>query len=581
MILSTFTDLDQAAKFKRAAGLTTASGLTVSITLPMINLARYYGGVLEQQDFESRRYIIKTEDISSLATTATVVDSTGENGVLRIANTEYYVVDSEFGLSLYDELNGAVDQADTKVSLVSYNITDNSQFPSNYQWGRLRLISRNRPFEVSWHTANSNHSTSTNLVIMDSGVNFDHREFEGLKTEDFYTLPRFNNNFRDEVGHGTAIASLASGVNIGVNQEVNLMNCKVASDTHLPNALEIYNALTAIYNRFLSNPFQPMVVNMSWVIEKNNFINHQIENMIEAGIAVVCAAGNKGMDVSLLTPAGISNAVTVAASDYDDVGAGFNDFSTYDHDLTTNHGLSIDIFAPGVDVMVAGAATTSSYFLVSGTSASAGYVSGCMSAIMSLIPMTFGNDAKEILLDYSTKGALLLDLDLYSYKQNNLAYLITADIAQSISSSTYYLGYISSYDSNSTSTNFIPGNINQVINVSKYGVATEINFEYSYTTSSEKDKAILDNCFVINSSGDFIISSPTIDWQTGERLNLVEFRIVATAEDESISFVSPKLIFFVVNPADIENIGADISTALESIESQSFFATWSPTAFIK
>jgi subtilisin family serine protease len=580
MILSTFTNTELANKFKKAVGLSEIPDLSVNITLTMVDLARYYGGVLEQQDFESHRYIIKIDNIENLTTTATLVNAVGDSGVLRVSNTQYHVVDSEFGLALYDELNGAVDQADSKASLVLLDITDNSQFPPNYQWGRLRLISKNRPFETEWHTAESYHFTSTNLVIMDSGINFDHREFEGLKTEDFYTLPRFSNDYRDQVGHGTSVASLAAGVNLGVNQQVNLLNCKVASNTHLPNALEIYNALMAIYNRFLSDPFTPMVVNMSWVIEKNNFINHQIENMIEAGIGIVCAAGNKGMDVSLLTPAGIKNVVTVAASDYDDVGAGFNDFSTYDLDLVTNHGLSIDIFAPGVDVIAASGMSTSSYIMVSGTSASAGYVSGCMSAIMSMVPQTFGNDAKEILIDYSTKGALLLDLDLYSYKQNNLAFLITADIGHSLSSSTYYLGYVLSV-SDTTSTSVIPGNINQLVNISKYEAATEIKFNYEYVTNSEKDKKILDDCFVIHPTGEFTISSPIVIWDQGERLNLVEFRIVATAEDESIYFTSPKLIFFVVNPDEVDNISADISTVLESIESQSFFASWQPKAFIK
>ena len=35
-------------------------------------------------------------------------------------------------------------------------------------------------------------------------------------TEDFYTLPAFNGSFADDVGHGTAVAAMAVGKNLGI-----------------------------------------------------------------------------------------------------------------------------------------------------------------------------------------------------------------------------------------------------------------------------------------------------------------------------------------------------------------------------
>jgi hypothetical protein len=41
------------------------------------------------------------------------------------------------------------------------------------------------------------------------------------------------------------------------------------------------------------------------------------------------------------------------------------------------------------------------------------------------------------------------------------------------------------------------------------------------------------------------------------------------------------LIFFASNPDVVDSLTGDITTALENIDSQSFFAAWQPTSVIK
>ena len=62
---------------------------------------------------------------------------------------------------------------------------------------------------------------------------------------------------------------------------------------------------------------------------------------------------------------------------------------------------------------------------------------------------------------------------------------------------------------------------------------------------------------------------------------MINFKIHAVSNTGSIKFKSPNLLFFATNPDVVESLTGDISTALENIDSQSFFATWAPAQIIK
>jgi tRNA/tmRNA/rRNA uracil-C5-methylase (TrmA/RlmC/RlmD family) len=82
----------------------------------------------------------------------------------------------------------------------------------------------------------------------------------------------------------------------------------------------------------------------------------------------------------------------------------------------------------------------------------------------------------------------------------------------------------------------------------------------------------LADCIVLNDTGDFTITAPNVVWDPDEKIRLFSFNITVTSP--SITFKSPNLIFFATNPAVTESLTGDISTALENIDNQSFFATW-------
>lgn len=548
--------------FKSFSGLTPDANNVFTIPMSLIKIAEKLNGSVTQTSSVLSRYLVRIDNTEQIQTPVTLVTSEGNNGKFVANNKDYWLVETAQGLDLYRELNGEVEQVDTPIKLLSeINTGLSTGLPTNYEWARLRLISRYRPFVSSFQLADTNFTRKPNLVIIDSGINFTHDEFQGLECEDFYALPVFDNDFRDQAGHGTGVASFACGANIGVHRHLRLLNCKVFNASFKPNAIELGYALDACLNRFVADPSIPMVVNCSWTVAKNTYLEGKFQDLISAGIVIVAASGNVGMDVGNLTPAGMVDVITAAACDIDDVGAGFNNFSTFDMNITTNYGAQIDIFAPGVDVPGANHTGDNIYATYSGTSISAGFVAGCMAAILAQVPDTYRATAQKILLDFSTKGVLLLDSEKFTYQQNRVAFLISADNNKAFVEHSFYLGVASEP---------ITANIQTVLPYDKYAQDTGESFEYII----ECDPSELGQYITVDQSGTLTVNPPVLDWQPDEKIRLISFVVKARTLSGSITYRSPNLIFFAANPDVQTSLDGEVATALENIDSQSFFAAW-------
>ena len=103
-------------------------------------------------------------------------------------------------------------------------------------------------------------------------------------------------------------------------------------------------AIDSVTARKQGQPERPVVVNLSLGANVDTAeygpLDYAVERAIDAGIVVVTAAGNEGVDASGITPAHVEPAITVGA--YDESGQ-FADFS--------NHGPRVDLLAPGVEIL--------------------------------------------------------------------------------------------------------------------------------------------------------------------------------------------------------------------------------------
>lgn len=541
--------------------MVSANSETIYIPLSLLQVAKADDSVqsiiIDSEGEES--FIIKTQDAAVLST-VTVEQDLGK-GV--------YVVRTSDPLALYDLVDGNLDCAEAPVKLMS-EITGNATTldAEDAQWARIRISSRFRPFPTTFEKIDSDYKTKPEIFIIDSGINIDHAEFAnvtGLQVVNFFKLERFASH-ADNLGHGTAVASAAVGKNVGLQQYAKLMNVKTFDMGEKPTLLDLGAALDAILVHHQNTPSIAKVVNCSWVVPKSFYLQEKIQNLIDSGITVVAAAGNFGDDVANYTPAGMPNVITVAASDSDDIAAGFNNFAEGEVE-STNFGQLVDFFAPGVAVTVADIA--GGYFKTNGTSISAGYVSGAVGALMSVAPsIQTPTSVINRLVKDSTKGVLLLD-SKFSTIQNRMIHLVdgNGELAN-FSDLDFYLGIFSGTTEN------IDGDVNNIAFGSIKDVFDQ-SVEYMLTWEDAAIRAKYEKYVSLNSTtGAFQITRPTESLPDGQTVEIVKFKIKQTSTVGEA--MSPNMFFFATDPsrdADYD-YNTDIASALENINSQSYFAAW-------
>lgn len=555
--LLTFATVDSRNVFASKCGIVSADSETIYIPLSLLRIAKIddnITSIVVEGDTEES-FIVRTANRDTLAG-FTVEEDLGEG---------IFVVKTNDPLSLYDLVGGDMDPADLPIKFMSeLDGTPATLDSPDAQWARIRISSRFRPFPTVFEKIDSDYKTKPEIFIIDSGINFSHPEFAGLTTVDFFKLPT-HADYRDNLGHGTAVASAAVGLNVGLHQHAKLMNVKVA-DAQKPSLLQLGQSIDAILAHHQSTPNVAKVVNMSWLTPKSFYLEEKIQKLIDSGITVVAAAGNFGDDVANYTPAGMANVITVGATDVDDIGAGFNNFSSTTV-VESNFGQVLDIFAPGVLVTLA--KWSGGYTRPSGTSASAGYTTGAVAALMSVAPsIQTPASILELLTKDSTKGVLLLD-SKFTANQNKMIHLVdgNGELA-TFSDLDFYLGIFSGTTEN------IDGDVNNIAFGSIKDVFDQ-TVEYSLSWENAAIRAKYEKYVSLNStSGAFQITRPSESLPEGQTVEIVKFKIKQTSTVGEAT--SPNLFFFATDPsrdADYD-YKIDIASALENINSQSYFAAW-------
>jgi len=442
------------------------------------------------------------------------------------------------------------------------------------QWPRIRVASRYRPLLDAYSTHEMVYNSVPELFIVDTGVNFSHPEFDytGFQHEDFFSI--YPGDFADDVGHGTAVASMACGKNLGIANHVKVMNVKVGNASGTGSLLQIGQAIDAILARAAADPMKTRIVNMSWGTTRSSWLDAKVQGLLDAGVTVVCAAGNDGIDVELISPAGMNDVITVGSIDKYDIPSGFNNISPSDAGVTTGSGLSLDLFAPGEQVMLAKAA--GGYWIDSGTSFAAPLVAGIAAEIGALsnsfVPYV---QMKNSVISTATENALLFEDDRFSENQNRLAYIFTSDPNANYKSNDMmmYLGV------HPDSGEMIVANMNSSIDTAEHKkVFPDDVITWSLVYDDPAIEAEYGEFLHIGETDGMVsITKPTVELPPETRLKMVSFK--AKADTGRGVLVSPTVFFFHLNPAYSETKDSDITLALTETNSISFYGSW--TNFIK
>ena len=545
---------------------------------------------LEQKDEDEHEFIVKGDKATIEALEGTTVEEDLGKGFFRVKSSK--------GLALGEAVDG-IDISDSPVEFLGtstvskMDTTDTEINPSDAegQWARIRVASTYRPLAPSYSMHDSNYATKPELYIMDSGVDLTHEEFSGedLESDTFWCLDGIWEE-GDQVGHGTGVASMAVGKNLGISDNVKLRVIKIAGNktnedgqlidpgvSKQASILELGKALDALETEVVANPNKTRILNVSWGVARSSYLDAKFESLMSAGVTVIAAAGNNGIDVELVSPAGIDGCLTVGSVDKYDIPSGFNNISPSDEDLVTGAGLSLDLFAPGESVMIAHTSGVSSpYGITSGTSFAAPLVAGIAGVIGSMNEdMVTATEMKKNILDSATKNALLFEDSTFTEEQNNLAYVFTADPLSNYKDADMvsYLGVangdtdlVIDLNSNLDFSQFLKLYPDDKPEFSIEFLKKDIEEKYSKYVKLDPVTGIIN-----------IATAKDIKLPADTKLEMIEF--VGVGKTSKTTIKSNTIFYFHSNSwedeADYESLEADVTLALTDVNSISFFVTWS------
>ena len=277
-------------------------------------------------------------------------------------------------------------------------ISHSASVPS--AWALSRVSNRTRVLSEPFEYLHS--GSNVNVYVVDSGIRGTHQEFSG-RTGQGWTYTTDHPAWSDCTGHGTMVASAAVGSTTGVALNARLHSVRVFGCQWTTYSSRINAGLDWIK----ANHVKPAIVNLSlgkevdwWNPASWITTDDAVQALIDDGVTVVVAAGNSGENACGYAPARVPEAITVAASDY-------NDYPSVWTSGSTNYGECVDLFGPGSAVRAATLSGNSTYTNgFAGTSAAAPYVAGTAAAMLSAESTATPDRVHSILTLSSTKNSI-------------------------------------------------------------------------------------------------------------------------------------------------------------------------------
>jgi subtilisin family serine protease len=295
------------------------------------------------QEFQSNSFIIKAKSNKALEPilldlNATIVDS--------IAGKDIFLVNYSSGLEIAQVVSNVKKIKDVVFSQPNYitSIPEAEQgsqsFPDeecpglDYNTSPPMYFGHPGILSIGADSANL-ISTGENVVVavIDNGIAFNHPLFENALAGtgyDFYsndTDP--SEEPGDALGHGTFVSGIIRRIALGC-QLVPLRAFNGDGYGH------VFAISEAIYWAIDNNVD---VINMSFSMGISNpLIEEAVSDAEEAGIYLVAASGNNGLELTTY-PAGYNDVIGVSAIDESEVRADFSNYGSY-----------INVCAPGVNI---------------------------------------------------------------------------------------------------------------------------------------------------------------------------------------------------------------------------------------
>ena len=368
------------------------------------------------------------------------------------------VVDLNVSPFTEDEINMLISLDSDQLKFINDNLT-NSPYDlivSVQEDSRKEFVRTQPTDETNWGLNRIHHKRATkfgtikatkngsgvNMFIVDSGILMNHSEFVGridqsLSYDAFrevgdplYGYPDDGNIYLYGVDdHGTHVASIAAGLNVGVAFGSTIIPVRVLSNQYNTGLIQLIDAVDWIIETHQSLG-KPSVANMSFIVETpeiSSTIEVLTSSLIAAGVILVVSSGNQKTDAFFVSPANAGSRRTVSTQAngsvietlYDPsikpivVSASGTITSTRDTVWANgNYGEVVDIFAPGENIYGASLYysndipdfTKERYDVKTGTSMAAPFVSGVAALYLEQNPSLTNDELRKILIEDSTKN---------------------------------------------------------------------------------------------------------------------------------------------------------------------------------
>lgn len=257
-------------------------------------------------------------------------------------------------------------------------------------WGLDRIDQASLPLDTTY--AYNYDGTGVRVYIIDTGIRASHTQFGGRVTCGINLFG--GTGCADGKGHGTHVAGIIGGISSGVAKNVQLVDVNVFGS----RSTAAFSTVLAAYDYILAekkaNPTVPMVINMSLSVAafKSEFEN-LVNKAVAANITVVVAAGNNAGDACQSSPAYVTSAITVGATDAFDKRANYS-----------NYGPCVDLYAPGSKILSSFMHNDTSLVTLNGTSMACPHVSGAAALYLQKNPTWTPAQVREAMRGNATKA---------------------------------------------------------------------------------------------------------------------------------------------------------------------------------